>query len=592
LFTNRLLAASLGLTLLAGCSTPTPVSPSAPAAPAAAPQDAAAAAPQAPVAPQAQPAAATPAAIATLNGKATFRGEALSGYAITVLDARTGQPVALTNDLASAKGLAVLNDSLTTAADGTFKLQVAGLTTGQALRVQVRKGNGLLETIVNANQQVMGAKQRRVFDGSTAPAIEISELTTAIAMVARGVLETSSLLTPEAAAPILADLATQMADLSDRLSKKLAETGLASGIVSDDPHDADANVHMLLDNAGELRNLANTVAGLVADVAKAAQTESNQSSALVSGDLAKQLSHIDLAGTVLSAEFDAHQNAFVLKNSITGGSVNPSSGNLGSVTSVVKSSGGGSSAPAPAVSTSKTVEVTDRATFLAALADSTVTTIKLTQNVSMAVAATYRVSQVMPDFTAIDPCVPVATIPSCPGYVAPVIVIPPTPTMLTVGRTVTIDGNSHQLTGLSGFEVSGNGVTLKNLQLPSLHDLAVTGTTATLDGLVMTLTPGMQLYTAIDASNAVTIKNCTFSGYYNDIALNYNHTDDQLTTMITDNHFNAPFMNMGTFTLSGNVLGGWQVNTGNTAVVDAFHTHNNFGTFWTDTNLWGLYNND
>jgi hypothetical protein len=61
------------------------------------------------------------------------------GYALTVLDARTGEPVALKDDLAGATGLAVLNKDLKTDAQGRFSLQEAA----SAVRSLVSGANAL-----------------------------------------------------------------------------------------------------------------------------------------------------------------------------------------------------------------------------------------------------------------------------------------------------------------------------------------------------------------------------------------------------------------------------------------------------------------
>ena len=335
--TKGLTALSLSLGLLAGCAAPTSTTP---APGGATPEAAQPAAPAQPGATPAAPAMPAPAATApmTLIGNATFRGEPLAGYTVTVLDAQTGQPVTLTNDLASAKGLAVLAQNLKTDAKGDFNLQVVGLGAGQALRVQVASGNGMLETVLTANGQSLGAKGYRVAQAGSR--FIITELTTAIARVASGVLLTTMVLPPAAAAPVLAKLATEMISLSTQLEGALkSNPGLAGSLVSTEGTRGKEAVSALVANAGAVRALTLLVAGLVADVSKAAGSA-------VSDAHKAALTKVEFPGTVLAGALDA-KGGFKLSNTLNGNTVDAgAAADLSSVTTQVSGgSGGGASAP-------------------------------------------------------------------------------------------------------------------------------------------------------------------------------------------------------------------------------------------------------
>jgi hypothetical protein len=412
-----LTALSLSLGLLAGCAAPMVTAP-APGTPAATTPEAAPGA-TTPAQPGAAPAMPAPAAVApmTLTGTATFRGEALKGYTVTVLDATTGQPVTLTNDLASAKGLAVLAQNLVTDASGKFSLQVVGLGAGQALRVQVTSGSGMLETVVTANGQSLGAKGYAV--AQAASSFTITELTTAIAKVAAGVIRTTQVLKPEAAAPVLAKLATRMAELSAKLELDLkANPSLANDLVSTKGTDADDTVKVLVTNAGELSALTKLVAELVADVSKAAGA--NASDALADAKIKETLAKIAFTGTVLTGSLQGN-GGFNLSNVINGQSVDANSGDLGSVTKqVTRPSSGGSSGPVY-------LEVGSLEDLQLAL-EGTATHIRLTRDVGDNENVRYRIQR---------------------GY------------WLPIDRPVVIDGGNHTL----GAEVAINsdGVTLQNM---------------------------------------------------------------------------------------------------------------------------------
>jgi hypothetical protein len=347
LFTG-LTSLSLSLGLLAGCAVPTVTAP--------VPSTPAATAPQ-PGAPAAQPGAENPAPSnpapaaltpMTLTGTATFRGEPLAGYRVTVLDATTGQPVTLTNDLASAQGLAVLNESVVTDAQGQINLQVVGLGEGQALIVQVAAGNGQLEAVLTSDMQTFGAEaytiQQAKPPSTNKARFQITELTTAIAKVAKGVLLTTQLLTPKAAAPIVKDLAAEMAALSNKL--KLAITvnpNLVNGLVSTEGNKGAEAVKGLIENAGQLSALTKSVAQLVA---KISQTATAPGAAAIDPNIEERLTKITYMGTVLQGNLEA--SGFTLSNVVNGQKIDANSGNLSNVTTQVKPSGSSSGPSEPA----------------------------------------------------------------------------------------------------------------------------------------------------------------------------------------------------------------------------------------------------
>lgn len=363
---SGLFAASVSVALIAGCASPAvpPTTPTDVAGQPAAGQPGAAQ----PGAQSENPATQAPAALApvTLAGKATFRGEALAGYAISVLDGQTGKPVALKDDLASATTLTVLNKNLMTDAQGAFSLQVVGLKAGQALRVVITKGNGQLETIVTSNLTALGAKKMQLLDAETASGLTINELTTAIAKIARGVIATTRVLTPEAAAPILAKLNEQLAGISAKLEATLATNpSLANGLVSTDAKVGDS-VKALVSSAGALKEVTQTVAGLVADIAKNSKDHaaSDAGSDEVKADLAK----IEYLGTVLAGALS--NGTLTLTNSVTGDKVDATSGDVSSVSTTVTTSSSGSSGSSVPVGIVPDVVVTDGAKLQTVVSDS------------------------------------------------------------------------------------------------------------------------------------------------------------------------------------------------------------------------------
>lgn len=312
------MAATLGLSLIAGCAAPSAVTTPAGGTPPAMQPDApaASASPSAEAPTQPAPAAVTP---MTLAGTATFRGEALAGYAVSVLDARTGKPVATTSDPASASGLAVLNQGLTTDAQGAFTLQVVGLSAGQALLVQVNRGSATLEAVVGSNMQAFGAAGYRV--RAVGGTIAIDERSTALAKIAAGVLRATSLLGPEAAAGVIAKLATRLAALAAQLDAPLKATpGVANGLVSAKAAEAASAVKSLVTNAGATQSLTESVAALVAEIAKAAPQGAP------SDEVKAALARVEFVGTVLTGGLG--DGGLTLTNSLSGAVVTAATGDL------------------------------------------------------------------------------------------------------------------------------------------------------------------------------------------------------------------------------------------------------------------------
>ncbi|MNS38776.1 hypothetical protein D3C72_710370 [compost metagenome] len=331
-------AFSLSVSLVAGCASPVVPTPATggevPAPAAQSPTEGTPAGQPAPTAPA--PAAITP---VTLSGKASFRGEALSGYDVTVLDAQTGKAVERKADLAGVTTLAVLDKNMKTDASGAFSFQVVGLKPGQALRVQIRQGNGLLETIVTSDLQALGAKKMQLLQATAGDGLTINELTTAIAKIARGVLTTTRVLSPEEAAPVLAQLAVEMATLSVKLDAALkSQPSLANNLVSTQSKESEA-VNSLVSSAGALKEVTQAVAKLVSQVAKS--SSATTSAAAADPTVKAELAKVEFIGTVLTGSF-VNSN-FSLSNSATGQSVDAASGDVGSVSSNVTGSTGSSS---------------------------------------------------------------------------------------------------------------------------------------------------------------------------------------------------------------------------------------------------------
>ncbi|MNS52535.1 hypothetical protein D3C72_852520 [compost metagenome] len=357
-----------------------------------------------------------PAAVSpmTLTGTATFRGEPVANYAVTVLDATTGEPVALRDDLTGATGLAVLNRHLKTDAQGKFSLQVVGLAAGKALRVQVAAGNGRLESVVTANGQALGAKGYRVAQADTA--FSVTELTTAIAQIAGNVIRSTQVLTPEAAAPVIAKLATEMAALTAKLEVTLAgNPNAANQLVSIEGKTAEETVKGLVANAGALKGLTETVAALVADIAKAMGT--GASPAASDAKVREALAEIRYTGTVLVGSVTS--NSIQLLNTINGQRIDANGGTLGAVTTQVTPTSGSSGGASV-----NWVNVANLTELNAALAG-TATHIRLTGDLES--VSGYRVLA---------------------------------PADITIGRAVTIDGAGHAV--YASMVITTGGVTLSN----------------------------------------------------------------------------------------------------------------------------------
>jgi hypothetical protein len=476
-------ALSLSLSLLAGCTAPM-VAPAPDAAgPAAlAPADTTTAPAAQPVAPAMPAPAATTAT--TLTGTASFRGELLSGYAVQVLDAQTGEPVALKDDLAGATGLAVLNKNLVTDAKGQFSLQVVGLTAGQALLVVATKNNVRVEAVVTSNMQSLGAKGYTIAQAGTG--FTLTELTTAIAKVARGVLNASQVLTPEAAAPVIAKLATQMGALSAKFETALTSNpNFANELIGAQGADVDAAVETLVGNAGQLADLTTAIAGLVGDIAKAAKA--GTSPAAAEAAVKARLAKIEFVGTVLAGAFA--NNGFTLTNGVNGKSIDATAADFGTVTSQVTrpSSGGNATVVGYPVGTYDE--------FMVALYETNEPVIRLTADI--------RIEQSVDNYRLM---------------VVPIEILPSLAT-LRINRDVVIDGGPNKFKlEASGISLYSRAITLKNLTVPSYIQTAYDtmsryrtlsmppSSAVTLDNVAMT--SGEPLY--LQGAGRFTVRNCQF----------------------------------------------------------------------------------
>jgi hypothetical protein len=454
-FFTGLTALSLSLGLLAGCAAPTvPVSASPDPTPTAAPAAGQPAAPATPTMP-------APAAVApmTLTGTATFRGEPVAGYAVTVIDATTGKPVALRDDLAGATGLAVLNRNLKTDAQGKFSLQVVGLAAGKALRVQVSSGNGRLESILTANGQSLGAKGYKLTQAETT--FTVTELTTAIAKVAGNVIRSTQVLTAEAAAPVIAKLATEMAALTTKLETTLASNpSAANQLVSTEGKTAEETVKGLVTNAGALKGLTETVAALVADIAKAMGT--GASPAASDAKVREALAEIRFTGTVLVGSLMS--NRIELLNTINGQRTDANGGTLSTVTTQVTPTSGSSGGASDLY-----VNVANKTELQTALAG-TATHIRLTGDIG-------------------------APPPPPPYRVL-------APSGISITRSVTIDGGNRTL--YDSLDISASGVTISNVK--ATKNVYLGGASSTLS--ISNVTFSQRLYVS---EGTATITNCSFS---------------------------------------------------------------------------------
>jgi hypothetical protein len=339
-------ASTLQLSLLAGCATPVATGPV--TAPGAAPAEAAPS-PQPPAAP-ASPIAEAP-ATTRLSGMATFRGEPLAGYALSVYDAGTGEPLAPASDLAGAAGPTLLNRGLVTDAAGRFTLSLANVGAGRTLRVVAHAGVGAVETLVTGTGKALGATsaaQRRVLAGD---AVQLNELTTALARIARGVVANAAVLTPEAAGAATDRAFDALSAIAPALHATLAGSPATANrlVETRDPArpgaEEAARVTQLVRAANLIREATALVAGQIAAIARQAETPGT--AAPLDEARKAALARLDLAGTVLASSLDA-QGRLALTNTLTGTTVSASAADLSAVTATVtaSSSGGGSSAPA------------------------------------------------------------------------------------------------------------------------------------------------------------------------------------------------------------------------------------------------------
>jgi hypothetical protein len=340
---RRSQALSLSLLLLAGCAAPTgaPTTATAPADPGPVvvsqlgegPTQAA----TAPAAPAAPAALSVP--VTTLDGSVSYRGEALAGYTLQVRDAQSDALVAVLADLSAAQGLAVSAGSLVTDAQGRFSLQVANLTAGTALRVTATKDHVTLETVLIGTPAKAGYSVQAAGDG-----MSITELSTAVARIARGLVRTTQVLTPQAAQPVLERLNARLLALMPKLEAELARMPEMAQQMVNPPKDGEP-LDAVVANAGLRQSLTQAAAELVAEVAKQAQTDGNRAAAAADPAVQAQLAKIVLAGTMLNAAFDPTKGTLGLVNRFTGYSADAASGDLERVTRPPSSGSGKHAAP-------------------------------------------------------------------------------------------------------------------------------------------------------------------------------------------------------------------------------------------------------
>jgi sugar lactone lactonase YvrE len=107
--------------------------------------------------------------VRTFTGVATYQGQPLAGYDVSVYDAVTGQPAPLVesflgdqagryrvSSLDGGAGPSLLNHGLVTDEQGIYRLRLSGLALGQALKVVISKGNVALETVITADAEDLG----------------------------------------------------------------------------------------------------------------------------------------------------------------------------------------------------------------------------------------------------------------------------------------------------------------------------------------------------------------------------------------------------------------------------------------------------
>lgn len=359
---RRSQALSLSLLLLAGCAAPTgaPTTATAPTMPGPvvvsqlgeAPTQAATA-PAAPAAP-----AATAVPVTTLDGSVSYRGEALAGYTLQVRDAQSDAPVAVLADLSTAQGLAVGAGSLVTDAQGRFSLQVANLTAGTALRVTAVKDHVTLETVLIGTPAKAGYAVQAAGDG-----LSITELSTAVARIARGLVRTTQVLTPQAAQPVLERLNARLQELMPKLEAELARMPESAQQLVNPPKDGEP-LDTVVANAGLRQSLTQAAADLVAEVAKQAQADGNRAAAAADPAVQAQLAKIVLIGTMLDVGYDPAKNALGLVNRFTGRTADAASGDLSGVTRPPTSSRSNGPAFAEAFQRARMIAVDPRWTSL------------------------------------------------------------------------------------------------------------------------------------------------------------------------------------------------------------------------------------
>jgi hypothetical protein len=326
---RRSQALSLSLLLLAGCAAPTgaPTTAIAPAAPGPVVVSQLGEAPAqtatAPAAPAAPAAPSVP--VTTLDGSVSYRGEALAGYTLQVRDAQSDTPVAVLADLSAAQGLAVGAGSLVTDAQGRFSLRVANLTAGTALRVTAVKDHVILETVLIGTPAQAGYAVQAAGDG-----LSITELSTAVARIARGLVRTTQVLTPQAAQPVLERLNARLQELMPKLEAELARMPESAQQLVNPPKQGEP-LDTVVANAGLRQSLTQAAADLVAEVAKQAQADGNRAAAAADPAIQAQLAKIVLVGTMLDVGYDPTKNALGLVNRFTGRTAD-AAGDLSGVT--------------------------------------------------------------------------------------------------------------------------------------------------------------------------------------------------------------------------------------------------------------------
>lgn len=355
----RLAALSVGVALVAGCASPVGMAPATGPGfvgdPGASPPGGGANALGNPATPgaaivtpptQGSGLGAAPAqpAAPTVNGRdldlvATFDGEPQVGFAVAVLDAATGEPIAKVADLARARGLAVLDQGLVTDRAGAVHVRLAGLAEGDAVRIVFTKGAATLETVVTGTGETLaGGGAPSALTLLASEAISVDAATTTAAKMARGVLVTCRLLPAARAAKVIAAYMKRMAALTKRLETTFqADRDAALRVIqARTEDDASGAVFAAIKKLGALEEAMQAVAEAVQTVAKEAGPDA---AAGADPKVKAALEDLTFVGTPLVGAFEA---GLRLSNKF-GGSVDAATGDVGSIASRTSrpSSGGG-----------------------------------------------------------------------------------------------------------------------------------------------------------------------------------------------------------------------------------------------------------